>query len=245
MLRIVPTTDRPGTTDVSSSETNSFPEAISALEKEFALELVDTPESAEEAFRLRHQVYCLERGYEPDRGGIEIDEFDVSARHVLLRRRSTGEVVGTVRLVLSSPEGIENSFPIQRVCEASLLSDLPIATAAEVSRFAISKQRRGGNRAGDALMRLALIRGVVQLSYEIGVTHWCAVMERTLLRLLQSSGIHFQPLGPLVEYHGLRQPVAGSLDTILERMKREQPAIWKFVTAGGSYSKGTPVPLAA
>jgi N-acyl-L-homoserine lactone synthetase len=245
MLRIVPSADRPGSTAAPSRETNSFAEAILAFEEEFAVELVNTPEIAQEAFRLRHQVYCLERGYEPDRGGVEVDEFDANARPVLLRRRSTGEVVGTVRLVLFSPGAVESSFPMQRVCEAPLLSDLPLSTTAEVSRFAISKQRRGANRAGDALMRLALIRGLVQVSYEIGITHWCAVMERTLLRLLQSSGIHFQPLGPLVEYHGLRQPSAGNLDAILDRMKREQPTIWHFVTAGGSFSNRTPVPLAA
>ena len=95
-------------------------------------------------------------------------------------------------------------------------------------------------------MRLALVRGLVQLSKEIGITHWCAVMERTLLRLLQSSAIHFEPLGPLVEYHGLRQPASGDVDAILARMRREQPAIWEFVTGGGSLCRNeAPVPLAA
>src|SRR4051794_9244487 len=170
MLRIVPGPGYSDTIAATQKEANPFAEALLAFEEEFRVESVNSPETAEEAFRLRHQVYCLERGYEPDRGGVEIDEFDAHARQVVLRRKSTGEVVGTVRLVLFSTEAAE-SFPIQQVCEASLLSDLPLTTTAEVSRFAISKQRRGVTRAADALMRLALVRGIVQLSDEIGVTH--------------------------------------------------------------------------
>ena len=203
-LKIVGGTDYPGAT--VAADTNPLAEAISAFEQEYAVELASSAETAEEAYRLRHQVYCLERGYEPDNGGLETDAFDAHARHVVLRRKSTGLVVGTVSLVLSSLDAPERSWPMQRVCDPSLLSHLSPATTAEVSRFAVSKQRRGVSRAGDALMRLALVRGLVQLSNEIGITHWCAVMERTLLRLLQASAIHFQPLGPLVEYHGLRQP---------------------------------------
>ena len=245
MLRIVASGDHPGST-VAASENNPLAEAISAFHEEFTIDLADSFETATDAYRLRHQVYCLERGYEPDKGGVEIDEFDAHARHVVLRRRSSGQVVGTVRLVLALPEALENSLPMQQVCESSLVSDIPFATAAEVSRFAISKQRRGPSRAADALMRLALVRGLFQLSEEVGVTHWCAVMERTLLRLLQSSAIHFKPLGPLVEYHGLRQPAVGDVDAILARMKREQPAIWHFVTAGGTlWTDKTLVPLAA
>jgi N-acyl-L-homoserine lactone synthetase len=245
MLRIAPGKDHPVTTAVKS-EASPFSEAISAFEEEFTVELVHGSQSAEEAYSLRYQVYCLERGYEPAVGGMETDEFDANARHVLLRRRSTGQVVGTVRLVLSRPESPENSFPMQGVCDASLLSDLSLVRTAEVSRFAISKHRRGANRAADALMRLALVRGLVQLSTQLGITHWCAVMERTLLRLLQSSAIHFQPLGPLVEYHGLRQPAVGNLSAILARMRREQPIIWEFVTLGGRLCGNEPgFPLAA
>src|SRR4051812_44183546 len=71
-------------------------EVAAAFENEFTIESADTPEIAEEAYRLRHQVYCLERGYEAGQGGVERDGFDAHARHVLLRRRATRQVVGTV-----------------------------------------------------------------------------------------------------------------------------------------------------
>ena len=89
--------------------------AVAAARDEFFVALADTPESQREAFRVRHQVYCLERGFEPGVGDIETDEFDARARHVLLGHRTTGNVLGTVRIVLSAPDSPGESFPMQRV----------------------------------------------------------------------------------------------------------------------------------
>jgi hypothetical protein len=58
-------------------------------------------------------------------------------------------------------------------------------------------------------------------------------MERTLLRLLRSSGIHFLALGPLVAYHGIRQPAIWAVEEGFACMKRERPAIWDFLTDNG------------
>lgn len=213
------------------TKARALAEAIAEFEAEYVVETADSPALAEDAYRLRHQVYCQERGYEPDQGGLEIDRYDAHSRHVVLRRKSDGEVVGAARLVLFSSNEPGNSFPMQQVCDASLLRELPLPRMAEVSRFAISKQRRGSK--ADGLMRLALVRGLVRLSRELGVTHWCAAMEPTLLRLLRASAIHFQPLGPLVEYHGLRQPAFNNVSAILGRMGREQPDLWAFITEAG------------
>jgi hypothetical protein len=87
----------------------------------------------------------------------------------------------------------------------TLLRGLPKATIGEVSRFALPKDR-GICISADvrSLLRLALIQGAVWLSAEAGHTHWLAVMEPTLLRLLRATGLHFVPVGPPVVYHGLR-----------------------------------------
>src|SRR5689334_424586 len=79
-------------------------EAMSFFDQQFTVESADTPEIARRAYHVRHQVYCIECGYEESRGGAEVDEFDAHARHVILQSRSNGQVVGTVRLVLPSPE---------------------------------------------------------------------------------------------------------------------------------------------
>jgi N-acyl-L-homoserine lactone synthetase len=208
---------------------------LSVTEKLFVVEMVTTRAQLREVFRLRHQVYCIERGFEAGNADEETDEFDPRSRHVLLRHASDGEVVGTVRLVAHNPADLSASFPMQRVCEPGLLRHLPLRTSAEISRFAISKQRRLSCEHA-ALLRLALVRGFVQLSGEMGLTHWLAVMERSLMRLNQQNAIHFTPVGPLVSYHGIRQPACGSIDSVLARVKREQPQTWNFLTNFGLWS---------
>ena len=86
-----------------------------------------------------------------------------------------------------------------------------------------------------AVMRLSLIQACVRLSAEAGHTHFIGVMERSLLRLLGATGLHLQSVGPLVNYHGWRQPAYCDWDVALCRMAHESPEIWDFVTAGGKW----------
>jgi N-acyl amino acid synthase of PEP-CTERM/exosortase system len=81
-----------------------------------------------------------------------------------------------------------------------------------------------------SLLRLALIQGAVWRSAEAGHTHWLAVMEPTLLRLLRATGLHLVPLEPSVDYHGLRQPAVAELVPTLARLANKQPVVWDFVT---------------
>jgi N-acyl amino acid synthase of PEP-CTERM/exosortase system len=56
-------------------------------------------------------------------------------------------------------------------------------------------------------------------------------MEPHLLRLLGRLGIHFEPLGELVEFHGRRQPCMTHLEPMLERVLAERPDIWSVIAA--------------
>jgi N-acyl-L-homoserine lactone synthetase len=219
----------------------AFSDAIRAAEDELRIEIATSPEQLLDAQRLRFRVYCEERGFEPGKNGLEQDAFDPVSRHVLVRSRSTDTVLGTVRLVLSKPETGLNGFPMQQACEPWVLSPLPIASTGEISRFALRRDRTGISPAAAALMRLCLIRGLVQVSADSQLTHWCAIMERTLLRLLRATGIHFVPVGPTVEYHGTRQPAVCGISSMLDRMKLEQPAIWAYITDKGALWSEPPV----
>ncbi|GAC1337511.1 MAG: hypothetical protein NVSMB18_02520 [Acetobacteraceae bacterium] len=212
----------------------AFTDAIASAREELIVEIARTPEQVLEAKQLRFKVYCEERGYEPGDGGIEQDEYDDNARHVLVRSRVTGEVYGTVRIVLSNDQDTGLGFPMARVCDDYVLGPLPQGATGEISRFALTRDRTGISPGTAALMRLCLIQGIVQVSGELGLTHWCAIMERTLLRLLRSTSIYFLPVGPTVEYHGTRQPAIWTLSDGLERMRRENPQIWAFLTLDGT-----------
>lgn len=228
----------------------------------FDARIASTAELRDTAFRLRYRVYCIENPFEdpaanPD--GREVDDFDGHAAHSLLTYRPTGTPAGTVRLVLPIPGDMDNSFALQRVCNDPLLRDrlkFPVERMAEVSRFCISKEFRrrwgdgsvlGGELADGAEMSvdderrilphlsLGLIESLVRMSIENGVTHWCAVMEPTLLRLLTRLGIYFDSIGPMIDYHGRRQPCYIPLNVLLPRVKRERPDVWDVITRGGRH----------
>jgi N-acyl-L-homoserine lactone synthetase len=217
---------------------------IARTREQFTIETAETPEQLREVFRLRHQVYCVERGYEPGDHGEETDEFDARSQHVLLRHAADGDVVGTVRIIAPDPGNLGNSFPMQHLCDQQLLSHLPLATTGEVSRFALSKVRRM-SCPDVMLLRLALVRGLVQLSSEMGITHWMAVMERSLLRLNERNAIFFDRIGALVSYHGIRQPAVTELASMLAHVRAEQFPTWDFLTASGKWLSERPRTLEA
>jgi N-acyl amino acid synthase of PEP-CTERM/exosortase system len=83
-------------------------------------------------------------------------------------------------------------------------------------------------------MRLGLIQTLVRMSMQHGITHWLAVMEPKLLRMLAAMSIRFEPIGGMVEHHGWRQPCFCNLADVLQSMKYERPAFWSVLTDGGT-----------
>ncbi|HET6182750.1 MAG TPA: GNAT family N-acyltransferase [Acetobacteraceae bacterium] len=206
--------------------------AIAEVRKDFAVESAQSAADRDDVFRLRYQIYCVERNFEPGRDGREMDEFDEIARHAIIRRRSDGTAVGTVRVIPPACHIPGRRFPLEQAGRFPQLQNLPLARTAEISRFALSRAVTEGDR--PAVLRLCLIRAVFMLSGELGLTHWCALMDPALLRLLRFSSIHFHPMGALVEYHGLRQPSWGDIAEVLERVHRERPVIWDFISEHGT-----------
>lgn len=252
--------DNAGTGIGQQGAGENLPPLVDVYSHWFESVLADSPERRAEAFRLRYQVYCVENPFEDpadNPSGEETDHYDAHSSHSLLIHRPSGMVAGTVRLVLPLPDDLDDSFALQRVCHEPLLRDrkqFPILRMAEISRFCVSKDFR--RRRGDGLypnihdpeprsaaeerrviphMTLGLIESLVRMSVRHGVTYWCAVMEPTLLRLLTRTGIHFDPIGPLVDYHGRRQPCFIKLSTLLTRVARERPDVWEVLTDRGRH----------
>ncbi len=167
--------------------------------------------------------------------------------------------MGAVRLVLPDPKDRDGSLPILKVCDHPLLRDrqhFPVEEMAEVSRFCISKdfrRRRGDTRYPGVFdnpairpapdeerrliphMTLGLIEALVRMSVENGVQYWCAVMEPPLLRLLARLGIHFDPIGEMIDYHGKRQPCYRKLDELLAQVWDERADVWEVLTDEGAH----------
>lgn len=135
---------------------------------------------------------------------------------------------------------------------------LPRQSLAEISRFCVSKEFKqriaenssesgvsakayyGDGVHEDAYHRrmlphviIGLFAGVIRMSVEHNITHWLAVMEPSLLRLLGRCGIFFEPVGSLVDHRGLRQPAMASAKKIVEGIYAHRPDIWEIITDNG------------
>lgn len=219
----------------------------------FSSSIADSLEDRDECFRIRFQVYCIDNGFEdpansPD--GLERDGFDSHSVHSVLTHSATGNAIGTVRLVLPEEDGERRVLPMQRIAGAIAAdgaAPFPVWRTAEISRFSIVKSFRHHipDQGFEARLSseewrkmlfhlpLGLIKSCVEMSVREGMTHWAAVMEPALLRLLTRLGIHFNPLGALVEYHGRRQPCWVDIGAMLARVHAERPDVWEVITDGG------------
>lgn len=218
----------------------------------------DTDALREECFRLRYQTYCVENAYElisENAGERETDIHDCQSLHSLLYHRSTGAVVGTARLILPSWEGSSLPLPVRTLCSPEIIDEfvgeVPVLQAAEISRFAISKAfRRRQEDQGSIIgglrsmgkpdprrniqhISLGLMRSVLAMATGRGLTHVYAVMEPSLLRMLRRLGIRFQNLGPIVDYHGRRQPCFCVIAELLDDVETRNPEVWNVLTDVG------------
>jgi N-acyl amino acid synthase of PEP-CTERM/exosortase system len=241
-------------------------ELYNTFHQHYEVVSADTIGLMEKAFRMRYQVYCVERSYEaadayPDR--MEMDEYDMHSTHSLVKCQRSGEYAGLVRLVLPNPVDVNTPLPVEKVCHSAMqrsglnLSSIPREQIAEISRFSISKELKRqcarkaavslvqdpkdcGNRveSGDSQIMphitLGLFAGIVRMSAQHHITHWLAVMEPTLFRFLSRYGIYFHKAGPVVDYHGRRQPAFANIDSVLSGIHARRKDAWEIITDFGN-----------
>lgn len=200
-----------------------------------SVEIADTQAAIQEAQALRHQVFRLERGVFAAKPGAtsESDEFDQRCSHVVIRD-SEDSVIATARVVGGSSDRPHSCLPMQNYCTPDLFRTMDMDSVGEISRFAISKEFRRNSSAAGPLIRLALLKGILRVSQEMALTHWCALMEPALIRLLGATGVHFVPLGPMVEAWGLRQPSIAAIGLTLSRGRRQKPDYYHAVSNGAA-----------
>ena len=196
----------------------------------FEVKHVTSQKEIDDVFKIRHQVYAVERGYIPEnQENNETDEYDVRSEYCLLYFKPTGEAVGTARLVLPDSENIQESYPIQTlISHPHLDNEETLLSHPEISRFAITKACRKeifshpafieaadkiGLNQREAIaaigkgMCLGLITELCSMCVKMGFIGAFAVLEPSLIKLISTMGIQNKKLGDIVDYNGRRQPV--------------------------------------
>lgn len=188
--------------------------------------------SLDQVFRIRHDVYCRDLGWEPLReDGRESDEFDRHSFHCLLRRRGTGEPVGCARLILARPEDPNCPLPFEESCKEVLdraIADparMPRNTLGEVSRLAVLntfRQRRGeaatevsvtdddfSSREAKTrfpFIPVSLYLGAAAIARRVGIEHVFVLTEPRLASHFVRIGFDIRAVGGSIEHRGTRVP---------------------------------------
>lgn len=186
----------------------------------------------EEAFRIRHNVYCEELAFEDIKeGGQEKDEFDEQSIFSLIKHKPTGIYTSCVRVVRIEAE--DQLLPIEKFCLDSITNkelhprNFDRSEIAEISRLAVKsdfRRRQTDKFKGSAtgviqeknyseielrcfpFIAIGLYMSAANMAIDTGIKHVYVMMEPRLARSMNFVGIKFQQLGDPIEYHGLRAP---------------------------------------
>jgi N-acyl amino acid synthase of PEP-CTERM/exosortase system len=235
---------------------------IEAFNDYFEMIPANTDALKEEVYKLRYQVYCVEKGFlEPRVNGLEFDDYDKRSCHYLIRHRETDCYMATTRLILPDKQNLQNLFPMEaynQIDNIERLKTIRRANLAELSRFCISKQfRRRANerdllitndtdesrfsrreKTSSAHLTLALFACAVRMSSEHNIHYWYAIMEPASKRIASAFGIHFVEMGPpslSVHYYGIRVPYAIKVDDLLNDAAEKGLDYWKMLTDNGRF----------
>ncbi len=202
-------------------------------------------ELREEAYRIRHQVYCRELGWEPVRSdGRETDEYDSHAIQLLIRAQATDTYVGCVRLIRTDPEDPDRPLPFEKSCAHTLdrricdPSRLPRERIAEVSRLAVTapyRRRKGesgrhvsveqadfnaANKPRFLYAPVALYLASLELARLQEVDTLFTLTEPRLASHFGRLGARITAIGSPVEHRGARIPSMMQVNDIVSHMPR-------------------------
>tara|TARA_R110002124_G_scaffold287216_1_gene471357 strand:- start:42442 stop:43332 length:891 start_codon:yes stop_codon:yes gene_type:complete len=229
-------------------------------EKLFETRFATTDEDREQAFQVRYEVYCAEYGFEEAQkfsDKMEQDAFDQQAQHALLIHKPSQRTVGTVRIIPPNMRDLGLSFPLQEAFQCSQLANPDnVKRMCEISRLCILKDFRGKSSfaskkneeeektardkicdvLASKLIKLGpigLLRSCYEMSLNRKLDSACAVLETRLIRSLERLGIVCERIGPVIDYHGKRQPIIIDFMSTANSMRSQNKAIWEMITYGG------------
>jgi N-acyl amino acid synthase of PEP-CTERM/exosortase system len=190
-------------------------------------------------YRIRHEVYCRELGYEPPRAeGMECDGHDANAIHFLVRAVLSQSFVGCARLIRPDSADLAAPLPFEHTCAASLdrtildPAKLDRNRIAEVSRLAIVSQYRrrqgdgsgpisvdttglGGGRARLPYLTMGLYLALAALARRHGLDTLFLLTEPSLARSLGRLGVALRAIGRPVAHRGERTPYVMDVEHII------------------------------
>lgn len=202
-------------------------------------------EHKRKVFRIRHEVYCEELKFEPERPDrMETDEYDRHSLHCLMTANNEEHtLVGCTRLVLARPEDPGFPLPVERTCAATLDKSLydpariDRKRIAEVSRLAVRGQyrrRKGeaqtaapiaeqdyGNREHPRFpyIPVGLYLATIAMAKRNGIDYLLVLTEPRLANHFSKLGVQVSQIGGPVQHRGTRVPSMMEVDKIIKGLR--------------------------
>ncbi len=209
----------------------------------------------DEVFRIRHQVYCEELAFEPQRPDRrETDDYDAQSLHLLIRSIQTGGFIGCTRLVRMRPSDPYHPLPFEKACaktiDRSIIdpAQLPRDSIAEVSRLAVVAQfrRRKEDKKNSPIsitdsdfgtpeqprfpyIPIGLYLGTVELARLNGIKTLFVLTEERLASHFRKLGVNIQAIGGPVEHRGQRIPSMLSTTGILDDLRMLMRPLYRVI----------------
>lgn len=205
---------------------------IDGFKEYFSVKVANTEDLKRKVYNIRHQVYCEELKWEPERENrLETDKYDSISTHLLLNHLPTGGYAGTARLVI--PRNLDDAFmPFESYCLDKVdpeLIDYPSISrmkTSEISRLAVPpdfRRRKGEQNVPffiddkstnyfftDEDRRLfpnitvGLYLGIIAVAKYYQHSHMFIVVETRLQKRLGRLGFVFKPCSQPFELNGTR-----------------------------------------
>lgn len=209
----------------------------------------------DDVYRIRHEVYCEELKFEPERPDRrEIDDYDAHSLHCLLRTvNEPHTLVGCTRLVLANPDDMDAPLPFEKACEATLdrsiidPAKLPRERIAEVSRLAVRsryRRRKGEQRSAMSLsdedfgttdqprfpyIPIGLYLGAISLAAHKNIDMLFVLTEPRLASHFARLGVDIKQIGGPISHRGTRVPSVMSVQSIISGMRMLMRPFWRAV----------------
>lgn len=209
----------------------------------------------DDVYRIRHEVYCEELKFEPERPDHrEIDDYDAQSVHCLMTTaHDPHRLVGCTRLVLTSPEDPDAPLPFERTCAATLdraiidPARLPRDRIAEVSRLAVRRiyRRRKGEDRDETLIHakdfgttmqprfpyipIGLYMGAISLAIHKDIDYLFVLTEPRLAKHFARLGVDIRQIGGPVSHRGTRVPSVIDVRSVVRDMRFMMKPLWRTV----------------
>lgn len=177
------------------------------------------------AFKLRYEVYCVEKGWLEGSHYPDLLEHDAEDERsaILLALNEDNQAVGTVRLIINDGS---NHWPLPIAGHPSVNGNLVTEKCVEISRFTIAaKYRRGDVYLG--LVRL-LFRHIVERYGNYDFLFFS--VEKKFLKVLNMLGFEFTPFADTAEWYGDPLiPTCQLIATLDGSVKRNNPVFYAWL----------------